>query len=70
LTDQTPTSGAQGHADRDFLAAGGGAREEQVRNIGARDEKYESHDGHQKDASEQEALTLIGGDRCFGEGLQ
>ena len=47
LADQALPSGAQGGTDRDLFLAGGGARKQQVRNVGAGDQQDQGHRAEQ-----------------------
>ncbi len=46
LTNHAPAARAQGRANRHFLDAGGGAGQQQVRHIQARDDQHSEHRGH------------------------
>ena len=51
LPDDAPVAGAQGDADGDFPAAGDGAGEHEISNVGARDEKQEPDGGGERQRS-------------------
>ena len=57
LPQQAAASGAERQPDRDLPPAGGGAREQQVRDIGAGDEQYQAHDGHEDQERRPELLA-------------
>ena len=47
LTDQSPGSGSHADADGQFFLSGGGANQQNVRHIGARDQENKADDSHQ-----------------------
>ena len=48
LANQAPASTAERHANRDFLLPARGANEQQVRDVGARDEQDDADDAKQQ----------------------
>ena len=67
LTDDTGAAGAEGEAGGDFAQACGGAREEEVGEIGAGDEQDESDDGHE-DLERIAVFAAYGHDAVGGGG--
>ncbi len=60
LTDQLPARRADGKADGDLLLAGEGARDQQVRHVGASDQQHQPDHAHENDESFRKAIAQLG----------
>ena len=60
LADDARAGGAQGHADGDLLLARGGAREQQARDVRARDQQHECDEPLQDEERLLETLPQVG----------
>ena len=65
LADQMAAAGANGGTDGDFALASGGAREQEIGDVGTGDEQNEAHSPHQNQQSE----SNIANQRVAQEGL-
>ena len=59
--------GAERDADRDLLAAGAGAGQQQVGHVDARDQQHQPDDSHQELADVDELVAQIRIDQAFGQ---
>ena len=60
MADEAPAARAQGESDADLLAAAGGPHEQEVGDVGARDQEYEADHAEEQAGHREQRAALLG----------